>query len=82
MPTFPARPNFPDRHLKAIPVNASVIQRLRQNAVSLMSRDQTVKQLANIVAELCLVCENQAKQIEELQAQATGQPEPETATAD
>ena len=47
----------------------AVIERLRQNAVSLMSRDQSVKQLADIVAELCLVCEDQAKQIADLSRQ-------------
>lgn len=44
----------------------SVIQRLRQNAVNLMVKDQYVKQLANIVAELCMVCEDQQKRIVEL----------------
>ena len=44
----------------------SVIQRLRQNAVNLMAKDQDVKQLANIVAELCMVCEDQQKRIVEL----------------
>jgi hypothetical protein len=44
----------------------SVIQRLRQNAVNLMVKDQDVKQLANIVAELCMVCEDQQKRIVEL----------------
>jgi uncharacterized coiled-coil protein SlyX len=45
---------------------ASVIQRLRQNAVNLMVKDQSVKQLADIVAELCLVCEEQQKRLCEL----------------
>ena len=45
---------------------SSVIQRLRQNAVNLMVNDQDVKQLADIVAELCLVCEEQQKRIVEL----------------
>ena len=45
---------------------ASVIQRLRQNAVNLMIKDQSVKQLADIVAELCLICEDQQKRISEL----------------
>ena len=44
----------------------AVIQRLRQNAVNLMVKDQDVKQLANIVAELCMVCEDQQKRIVEL----------------
>lgn len=44
----------------------SVIQRLRQNAVNLIVKDQDVKQLANIVAELCMVCEDQQKRIVEL----------------
>ncbi len=45
---------------------SSVIQRLRQNAVNLMIKDQDVKQLADIVAELCMVCEDQQKRITEL----------------
>lgn len=45
---------------------SSVIQRLRQNAVNLMVKNQDVKQLADIVAELCLVCEDQQKRILEL----------------
>ncbi|MDA0285273.1 MAG: hypothetical protein O3B13_11055 [Planctomycetota bacterium] len=45
---------------------ASVIQRLRQNAVNLMIKDQSVRQLADIVAELCLICEDQQKRISEL----------------
>ncbi|MBI1313292.1 hypothetical protein GC176_18530 [bacterium] len=49
-------------------MNSSIIQRLRQNAVNLMVKDQNVKQLADIVAELCLVCEDQQKQIDELKA--------------
>lgn len=44
----------------------SIIQRLRQNAVNLMIKDQDVKELADIVAELCLVCEDQQKRIGEL----------------
>ena len=44
----------------------SVIQRLRQNAVNLIVKDQDVKQLANVVAELCMVCEDQQKRIVEL----------------
>jgi len=47
-------------------VASSVIQRLRQNAVNLMIKDQDVKQLADIVAELCMVCEDQQKRITEL----------------
>ncbi len=47
-------------------MTTSVIQRLRQNAVNLMVKDQDVKQLANIVAELCMVCEDQQKRIVEL----------------
>ena len=47
-------------------MNSHIIQRLRQNAVSLMVKNQDVKQLADIVAELCLVCEDQHKQIDEL----------------
>lgn len=46
--------------------DSSVIQRLRQNAVNLMVKDQDVKQLADIVAELCLVCEEQQKRIVQL----------------
>lgn len=46
--------------------NSSVIQRLRQNAVNLMVKDQDVKQLADIVAELCMVCEDQQKRIDQL----------------
>lgn len=46
--------------------SSSVIQRLRQNAVNLMIKDQDVKQLADIVAELCMVCEDQQKRIGEL----------------
>ena len=45
---------------------SSVIQRLRQNAVNLMVKDQDGQQLADIVAELCLVCEEQQKRIVEL----------------
>lgn len=63
-------------------MNAAIIQRLRQNAVSLMSRDQTVKQLADIVAELCLVCEDQSKQIEELKTQIETIEQPETSAAE
>jgi uncharacterized coiled-coil protein SlyX len=47
-------------------VSTSVIQRLRQNAVNLIIKDQDVKQLADIVAELCMVCEDQQKRIGEL----------------
>ena len=47
----------------------SIIQRLRQNAVNLMVKDQSVKQLADIVAELCLVCEEQQKRISDLDAE-------------
>lgn len=47
-------------------VATSIIQRLRQNAVNLMVKDQDVKQLADIVAELCMVCEEQQKRIVEL----------------
>ena len=47
-------------------MTTSVIQRLRQNAVNLMVKDQDVKQLADIVAELCMVCEDQQKRIVEL----------------
>lgn len=50
-------------------MNPHVIQRLRQNAVNLMIRNQDVKQLADIVAELCLVCEDQQKQIDEMREQ-------------
>ena len=46
--------------------SSSVIQRLRQNAVNLMIKDQDIKQLADIVAELCMVCEDQQKRIGEL----------------
>jgi len=46
--------------------NSSVIQRLRQNAVNLMVKDQDVKQLADIVDELCLVCEDQQRRLGEL----------------
>jgi hypothetical protein len=34
--------------------------------VNLMVKDQDVKQLADIVAELCLVCEDQQRRIGEL----------------
>ena len=44
-------------------MSTSIIQRLRQNAVSLMVQNQDVKQLADIVAELCLVCEDQQRSI-------------------
>lgn len=50
----------------AVASSTSIIQRLRQNAVNLMIKDQDVKQLADIVAELCLVCEDQQKRIGEL----------------
>ncbi len=46
--------------------SSSVIQRLRQNAVNLMVKNQDVKQLADIVAELCMVCEDQQKRLNEL----------------
>ncbi len=46
--------------------SSSVIQRLRQNAVNLMVKNQDVKQLADIVAELCMVCEDQQKRLGEL----------------
>jgi len=46
--------------------SSSVIQRLRQNAVNLMVKNQDVKQLADSVAELCMVCEDQQKRIIEL----------------
>ena len=46
--------------------SSSVIQRLRQNAVNLMVKNQDVKQLAHIVAELCMVCEDQQKRLNEL----------------
>jgi uncharacterized coiled-coil protein SlyX len=52
-------------------MNSHIIQRLRQNAVSLMVKNQDVKQLADIVAELCLVCEDQQKQIDELKERLT-----------
>jgi hypothetical protein len=42
-----------------------------------MSRDQTVKQLADIVAELCLVCEDQAKTITKMQERIDSQREPQ-----
>ena len=58
-------------------MSTHIIQRLRQNAVSLMSRDQTVKQLADIVAELCLVCEDQAKTITKMQDRIDSQREPQ-----
>lgn len=56
----------PDSFSEEEAVATSVIQRLRQNAVNLMVKDQDVKQLADIVAELCLVCEEQQKRIFEL----------------
>ena len=46
--------------------SSSVIKRLRQNAVNLMVKNQDVKQLADIVAELCMVCEDQQKRLNEL----------------
>lgn len=62
-------------------MSTHIIQRLRQNAVSLMSRDQTVKQLADIVAELCLVCEDQSKTISKLEARIdASQPQPEASS--
>lgn len=52
-------------------MGSHIIQRLRQNAVDLMVKDQDVKKLADIVAELCLVCENQEKTIAELTERLT-----------
>jgi uncharacterized coiled-coil protein SlyX len=49
-----------------VATSSSVIQRLRQNAVNLMVKNQDVKQLADIVAELCMVCEDQQKRLNEL----------------
>jgi uncharacterized coiled-coil protein SlyX len=49
-----------------VATSSSVIQRLRQNAVNLMVKNQDVKQLADIVAELCMVCEDQQKRLGEL----------------
>ena len=54
-------------------MNSHIIQRLRQNAVSLMVKDQNVKQLADIVAELCLVCEDQQKQLDDLKSRLASQ---------
>jgi uncharacterized coiled-coil protein SlyX len=54
-------------------MNSHIIQRLRQNAVSLMVKDQNVKQLADIVAELCLVCEDQQKQIDDLKSRLSSE---------
>ena len=48
-------------------MKSAVIHRLRQNAVNLIAKDQNVRELANIVAELCLVCEEQEKLIAELE---------------
>ncbi len=64
-------------------MQSHIIQRLRQNAVSLMVKDQDVKQLADIVAELCLVCEDQQKQIDELKERLAGEKtrSPEVASA-
>lgn len=64
-------------------MNSHIIQRLRQNAVSLMVKNQDVKQLADIVAELCLVCEDQQKQIDELKERlvAATAPSAEVASA-
>jgi|GEM_PF-1926069 len=62
-------------------MNSSIIQRLRQNAVSLMVRNQDVKQLADIVAELCLVCEDQQKQIDELKDRLAARDTPSTEAA-
>lgn len=50
-------------------INETTIQRLRQNAVSLIARDQSVKTLANIVAEMCLIAERQQREITELRSQ-------------
>lgn len=63
-------------------MNSHIIQRLRQNAVSLMVKNQDVKQLADIVAELCLVCEDQQKQIHDLESRlAAEQPAPSEAAS-
>ena len=64
-------------------MQSHIIQRLRQNAVSLMVKDQDVKQLADIVAELCLVCEDQQKQIDELKERLAAEKprSPEVASA-
>ena len=56
-------------------MNGAVITRLRQNAVNLISRDQDVRALANIVAELCMVCEEQEKLIGDLQERLESLPE-------
>lgn len=57
----------------------SIIVRLRQNAVSLISKDQSVRNLADIVAELCMVCEEQEKELERLQQVLVKQLGPEAA---
>ncbi len=62
-------------------MNSHIIQRLRQNAVSLMVKDQNVKQLADIVAELCLVCEDQQKQIDDLKDRLAAENAPSTEVA-
>lgn len=49
------------------------IQRLRQNAVNLIAKDQSVKTLADIVAEMCLICEQQQRELEEFRAEFEGQ---------
>ncbi len=50
-------------------MNKNTILRLRQNAVSLITKDQSLKQLAGIVAELCFVCEEKEKEIGSLREQ-------------
>ena len=47
-----------------------------------MSRDQTVKQLADIVAELCLVCEDQAKTITNMQERIDSQQHAEASASE
>ncbi len=47
-------------------MSSPIINRLRQNAVNLFAKDHSVKKLADIVAELCLVCEEQEKEIQDL----------------
>ena len=49
------------------------IQRLRQNAVNLIAKDQSVKTLADIVAELCLICEQQQHDLEQLRVEFKAQ---------
>jgi uncharacterized protein HemY len=56
-------------------MNNAVITRLRQNAVNLIARDQDVQELAQIIAELCLVCEEQEKLIAALQNRINQLPE-------